>query len=106
MWIGLLFGIMSLVLLSYHLLDDEPPEYEGISERLYELYRLRTAQCITLGDMTACAPYTIETMLYHTFGELARKNDSGGGVWILWGTVTRIALQMGYHRSVNHSGSV
>jgi hypothetical protein len=101
MWVGLIFGITSLVMLSYHLLEDEPPEYEGISERMYELYRLRTAQCLTLGDMTACAPYTIETLLYYVFGEQARKSDGGTGTWLLWGMVTRIALQMGYHRSVN-----
>jgi hypothetical protein len=100
MWIGLLFGIMSLVMLSYHLLGDEPPEYEGISERMYELYRLRTAQCLTLGDITECAPFTIETLLFHGFGEQSRKSDSGTGIWILWGMIARIAMQMGYHRSV------
>jgi hypothetical protein len=59
MWLGLLFSMLTLVMLSYHILDDEPPEYEKISESLFELYRLRTAQCLMLGDITKCAPYTL-----------------------------------------------
>jgi hypothetical protein len=51
MWIGLLFSMLSLMMLSFYLNDDEPPEYEGTSHSLYELYRLRTAQCLMMGDI-------------------------------------------------------
>jgi hypothetical protein len=51
MWIGLLFSMLSLMMLSFYLNDDEPPEYEGTSHSQYELYRLRTAQCLMMGDI-------------------------------------------------------
>jgi hypothetical protein len=53
MWIGLLFSMLSLIMLSFYLNEDEPPEYEGTSHSLYELYRLRTAQCLMMGDIVS-----------------------------------------------------
>lgn len=53
MWIGLLFSMLSLIMLSFYLNEDEPPEYEGASQSLYELYRLRTAQCLMMGDIVS-----------------------------------------------------
>lgn len=53
MWIGLLFSMLSLIMLSFYLNEDEPPEYEGTSQSLYELYRLRTAQCLMMGDIVS-----------------------------------------------------
>ena len=87
-------------MLSYHILDDEPPEYEGVSESLFELYRLRTAQCLMLGDITKCAPYTVETLIFNALAEQATRNDNGAGVWMMFGVINRVALQMGYHRLV------
>lgn len=56
MWIGLFFSILSLMMLSFHLNEEEPPEYEGASYSLFELYRMRTAQCLMMGDVTSrCA---------------------------------------------------
>ncbi|KAG9230545.1 hypothetical protein BJ875DRAFT_152352 [Amylocarpus encephaloides] len=98
MWVGLLFSICSAVMLSYNLVEDEPPEYEGVTERLYELYRLRTTQCLNLGDVTKGAPNTMETLLFYAMGEQTRQTDTGIGVWILYGMIARVALQMGYHR--------
>ncbi|RDL36150.1 uncharacterized protein BP5553_06762 [Venustampulla echinocandica] len=98
MWLGLLFSVLSLVMLSYHLLEEEPPEYEGDSDSLSELYRLRTTQCVMLADVTKCVPYTLETLVFNAIVEQARKSDGGNGVWTMFGLITRIALQMGYHR--------
>ncbi|TVY38561.1 Pyrrolocin cluster transcription factor [Lachnellula occidentalis] len=98
MWLGLLFSILTLVMLSYHILLDEPPEYEGVSESLFELYRLRTAQCLMLGDITKCAPFTIETLIFNSMAEQATRHDSGASVWLMFGVINRVALQMGYQR--------
>ncbi|CAG8979571.1 hypothetical protein HYALB_00013455 [Hymenoscyphus albidus] len=98
MWVGMLFSLMALVMLSYHLMDEEPPEYEGLSEGMFDVYSLRTAQCLALGDITKGAPYTMETLLFYGIGEQARKSDGGTGVWIMFGTIIRVAQQMGYHR--------
>jgi hypothetical protein len=101
MWLGLLFAILTMVMLSYHVIGDEPPEYEGVAESLFELYRLRTAQCLKLGDITKCAPHTLEALIYYTFAEQATRNDNGTVVWMLFGIINRVTLQMGYHRFVN-----
>ncbi|TVY85018.1 Equisetin cluster transcription factor eqxF [Lachnellula suecica] len=98
MWLGLLFSMLSLVMLSYHADDNEPPEYEGVSESLFELYRMRTAQCLMLADITKCAPHTLETLLFNAFAEQASRNANGASVWLMFGVITRVALQMGYHR--------
>jgi len=87
-------------MVSYYILDDEPPEYEGVSESLFELYRLRTAQCLMLGDITKCAPYTLETLIFNAMAEQATRNDNGASVWMMFGVINRVALQMGYHRLV------
>ncbi|KAH8686099.1 fungal-specific transcription factor domain-containing protein [Tricladium varicosporioides] len=101
MWLGLLFSILSLVTASYQLAEVEPLDFQGITA-MSELYRLRTIQCITLGDITQCAPYTLETLIFHAIVEQARSTNSGTGAWMLFGLLTRVALQMGYHRDPSH----
>lgn len=99
MWIGLLFAILSPIMMSFHLNNDEPPEYEGVSKSLFELYRVRTSQCLMLGDITKAAPFTLETMIYNAMAEWARMSESESKVWMMMGLVARVAIQMGYHRS-------
>ncbi|KAH6677704.1 fungal-specific transcription factor domain-containing protein [Halenospora varia] len=101
MWLGLLFSILSLVTISYQLAELEPLEFQGITA-MAEIYRLRTIQCIVMGDITRCAPYTLETLIFHAIVEQARSTNSGTGAWMLFGVLTRVALQMGYHRDPSH----
>lgn len=105
MWIGLLFALLSQTMLSYHYDEDEPPEYQGISKEMSELYRLRTAQCLMLGDISRCAPYTLETMVYYTMVEWAQTMHSEQRIWMMVGLLARLALQMGYHRFVYSSSN-
>ena len=85
-------------MLSFHLNDEEPPEFEGISWSMCELYRLRTSQCLMMGDITKCAPHTLETMIYNVMAEWARNGESETRIWMMVGLLVRVALQMGYHR--------
>ena len=85
---------------------DEPPEYEGISESLFQLYRLRTAQCLIIGDIAKCLPYTIETLRFNATAELNRKDDNSRGLWMMTGVVVRAAINMGYHRDPSQSPSL
>lgn len=55
--------------------------------------------CLRL-DITKCAPFTLETLVYNSMAEWARKTVSETRVWMMVGLVCRVALQMGYHRSV------
>ena len=106
MWLGLLFSILGIVMLSYHQFDNEPLEYKGISGTLCELYRLRTAQCLTTGDIAKCLPYTLETFLFNSTAELAREDDNGRGLWMMTGIMVRAAINMGYHRDPSHTPSI
>lgn len=81
----------------------EPPEYEGTSETLFQLYRLRTAQCLQSGDISKCLPYTVETLRLNATAELCRKDDVRRGLWIMTGVIVRAAISMGYHRDPSHT---
>ncbi|KAK3309480.1 fungal-specific transcription factor domain-containing protein [Chaetomium strumarium] len=96
-WLGLLFSILGVTMLAYHQYG-EPPEYEGTSESLMQLYRIRTSQCLLSGDITKCLPYTVETLRFHATAELNRKDDNNRGLWIMSAVVVRAAVNMGYHR--------
>ncbi|KAE8352768.1 hypothetical protein BDV28DRAFT_148725 [Aspergillus coremiiformis] len=104
-WLGLLFSILGITMLSYHQFG-EPPEYDGISESLFQLYRLRTAQCLIQGDIAKCLPYTLETLRFNATAELNRKDDNSRGLWIMTGVIVRAAVNMGYHREPSSSISV
>ncbi|PWY88086.1 hypothetical protein BO94DRAFT_465265 [Aspergillus sclerotioniger CBS 115572] len=104
-WLGLLFSILGITMLSYHQFG-EPPEYEGISESLFQLYRIRTSQCLLSGDIAKCLPYTVETLRFNATAELNRKDDNRRGLWIMTGVIVRAAINMGYHRDPSHSPSI
>lgn len=98
MWLGLYSAVLSQIMLSYHLNGDEPPEYEGISASLSQMYRVRAAQCLAMGDMSTCKPYTLETLVYNIMCEWARSGQGNARVWMMVGLLVRVAFQMGYHR--------
>jgi hypothetical protein len=106
MWLGLLFSILSITMLSFHQFDKGPPEYEGVADDLYELYRLRTAQCLIAGDVAKCLPYTLETLIHYTVAEHSRKYDSDRGLWLLAGLTVRAAVNMGYHREPSQTSNI
>lgn len=92
-------------MLSYHQFE-EPSEYEGISESLFQLYRLRTAQCLIIGDIAKCLPYTLETLRFNATAELNRQDDNSRGLWIMTGVIVRAAINMGYHRDPSQLSSL
>jgi hypothetical protein len=49
---------------------------------------------------TKCAPYTLETLINNIMAEWARNGEGEARVWMMVGVLVRVALQMGYHRSV------
>jgi hypothetical protein len=92
-------------MLSYHQFE-EPSEYEGISESLFQLYRLRTAQCLIIGDIAKCLPYTLETLRFNATAELNRQDDNSRNLWIMTGVIVRAAINMGYHRDPSQLSSL
>ena len=92
-------------MLSFHQFK-EPPEYQGISEPLFQLYRQRTAQCLIIGDIAKCLPYTLETLRFNATAEHNRTEDNSRGLWIMTGVLIRVAINMGYHRELSSSSPI
>ncbi|KAJ3573562.1 hypothetical protein NPX13_g4658 [Xylaria arbuscula] len=106
MWIGLLYAMLCLAMLSYHKVGDEPPEWQGRSLDLAAEYRLRTVQCLVEADYTKPVEYTVETMLLYLFGEYSSRWDADLGLWLITSITTRIAFRMGYHRDAEWFPSI
>jgi hypothetical protein len=98
MWLGLLYSILCLAMLSYHKVGDEPPEWKGRTLEMAAEYRLRTVQCLITADYTKPVEYTVETMILYVFGEYSSRWDADLGIWLIISLITRIAFRMGYHR--------
>ncbi|EHK40638.1 hypothetical protein TRIATDRAFT_320951 [Trichoderma atroviride IMI 206040] len=98
MWLGLLYSVLTLAMLSYHKVGDEPPEWRGRTLELASEYRLRTVQCLIKADYTKPVEYTVEAMLLYVFGEYSSRWDADLGLWLIVSVITRIAFRMGYHR--------
>lgn len=98
MWLGLLYSVLCLAMLSYHKVGDEPPEWKGRALELSAEYRLRTVQCLVKSDYTRPSEYTVETMILYVFGEYSSRWDAELGLWMVVSLTTRIAFRMGYHR--------
>lgn len=101
-WLGLLFSMLGINMLAYDQYG-EPSEYHGMAESLFQLYRMRTAQCLLSGDIAKCLPYTVETLRFNATAELSRKEDNRRGLWIMTGVIIRTAINMGYHREPSRS---
>ncbi|KAL2009577.1 hypothetical protein VTN00DRAFT_5384 [Thermoascus crustaceus] len=100
-WIGMLFAMMRLAMLSYHREGDEPPEFRGKSLDMAGTYRNLMAQCLTLADYTKPYPYLIETLILHLHGDYTQTREADVSVWVLVGMIARLAMRMGYHRDSN-----
>lgn len=108
MWVGLLFSIMCMASAysrSSTALSTLPGAVEATehADRKIQIYRERVVQCLTLADYTKCGPYTIETMIFYLSIEYAQASGNQTGLWLLLGTVIRLAVRMGYHREATTS---
>ncbi|KAH8676192.1 hypothetical protein BX600DRAFT_196735 [Xylariales sp. PMI_506] len=106
MWVGLVYSMLCLAMLSYHKVGDEPPEWKGRSLELAAEYRLRTVQCLVVADYTKPVQYTVETMVLYLFGEWSSRWDADLGLWLITSLITRIAFRMGYHRDAEWFPSI
>ena len=97
-WIGMLFAMMRLSMLSYHAQGDEPPEFRGKALDLSVFYRTQMTHCLILADYTKPHAHLIETLIFHLHGEYARNREAEVSVWVLTGMIARMAMRMGYHR--------
>lgn len=61
-----------------------------------------TVQCLVLADYMNGGPYIMEALINYQIIEHMRYPDASVHTWILFGTILRIALRMGYHRDPSH----
>ena len=87
---------------SYHIIDDEPPEFRGRSLYIAAEYRSLAAQCLQTQDFLKPVHNIIEALILYVHAEYARHRDADVGNWILVGIIVRLALRMGYHRDPKH----
>lgn len=106
MWLGLLYSVLCLAMLSYHKVGDEPPEWKGRALDMAAQFRLRTVQCLIKADYTKPVDYTIETMILYVFGEYSSRWDADLGLWMVVSLIIRIAFRMGYHRDAKWFPSI
>ena len=106
MWVGLVYAMLTLAMLSYHKVGDEPPEWKGRSLELAAEYRLRTVQCLVVADYTKPVENTVETMMLYLFGEWSSRWDADLGLWLIAALITRVAFRMGYHRDAEWFPSI
>ena len=98
MWIGMLFAVLRLAMLSYHREGDEPPEFRGKTMDMARSFRNLVAQCLTLADYTTPHPYLIEALVFHLYGDYTQSWEADISVWVLTGVICRLAMRSGYHR--------
>ena len=102
MWIGLLYGIMSLAVFFRHRSEGrgcEPPQ--PIANTINR-YRHLATSAMVLADYTAGKPYTIECMMVAASNQQLLAIDNQRQVWVALGLTIRLALKMGYHRDPSH----
>lgn len=102
MWVGLLFGVMSMSAF----LQQQDVGALGLSavesQDMLETYRTLTIHCLVAGDYLRPSSYTIETLTLHFVVDQNVNVDTYIGNWILIGVVIRIAMRMGLHRDPSH----
>ncbi len=97
-WVGLLFSVLTLAMLSYQRGGDEPPEFRGKVLDLTNTFRKLTSQCLILADFTKPVKGTIETLVLYLHSEWSQSKDAEMGIWVAVGMIVRLAMRMGYHR--------
>ncbi len=83
---------------SYNRNIEIPPEYQGTAPAITELYRVLTAQCLVVADITRPTDCMIQTMHIYSTIEYLEQRDGDMGVYMLSGIMMRMTLQQGYHR--------
>ncbi|PGH26814.1 hypothetical protein AJ80_01580 [Polytolypa hystricis UAMH7299] len=97
-WIGMVFAMLRLAMLSYFREGDEPLEFRGKCTDIAATYRNSMAQCLVLDDYTKPHRYVIEALILYLHGDYTQCKENEVSVWVLIGIIARLAMRMGYHR--------
>jgi len=97
-WIGMLFAIMRLAMLSFVREGDEPMEFRGKCQDMAATFRAQMAHCLITADYTKPHGFMVETLILYLHAEHSSNRDTEASVWVLIGIIVRLAMRMGYHR--------
>ncbi|CAG8885944.1 unnamed protein product [Penicillium egyptiacum] len=100
MWLGLLFSMICLAVLSSNAADSSSSP--GVRYPSVDTYREKIVQCLILGEYTKSGRYVFETLYHYLTIEFSIRKDADRDIWILSGISLNIALRMGYHRDPSH----
>lgn len=75
------------------------PDALGSPVAAMAAFHRRATECLILSKyFSSPGPYTIEALLVNQQFEFMRTKDARLGVWLMGGTIIRLAFRMGYHR--------
>ncbi|KAK5659355.1 hypothetical protein OQA88_1448 [Cercophora sp. LCS_1] len=97
-WLALIFSMCAQAALFSSMADD--PAVRDF--RVFDDFRVRAAQALTLADYTKPGPYKVQAMLMYFGCEYLRRSDSILGTSTLLAIVIRLAMHMGMHRDPKH----
>lgn len=98
LWIGLLFSVLSLATILRQVANTTLPTEFGEFVVSPKIFRLKTTECLALGNYTAAKAYGLEAMVLYLQGNLIGLGDTPINLWFLMGIIIRLAMRMGYHR--------
>ena len=102
MWIGLLFGMISLAVLASEAGDSAHDNEMQQQSLQINLYREKIVQSLILGEYTKSAPSVLEAMIHYVYIEFAIRADADRDIWFLLALEVNLAMRMGYHRDPSH----
>ncbi|KAK0750568.1 fungal-specific transcription factor domain-containing protein [Schizothecium vesticola] len=101
-FVGLIFVMCSHAALYSNMVGEELPGNIGDSLEMFNLFRARAAQCLTLGDYTKPGLYKVQAMYIHYGSEFLRQHEAMLGASTLLCITIRLAMHMGMHRDPRH----
>ncbi|KAK1832959.1 fungal-specific transcription factor domain-containing protein [Podospora conica] len=101
-FVGLIFVMCSHAALYSKMASEVLPGNLGDSLEMFNLFRVRAAQCLTLGDYTKPGLYKVQAMFLHYGSEFVRQNEAILGASTLLCITIRLAMHMGMHRDPRH----
>ncbi|KAF4625975.1 hypothetical protein G7Y89_g12188 [Cudoniella acicularis] len=104
-FIGLLYGFMTLATLSSLASGEAHPDTRGAPYEMLRAYKENCVQCLVLSDYTKPTQHTLETMMIYGEAEFLMSRDDQVHSYLLVSVAVRLALRMGLHRDSSKIGT-
>jgi hypothetical protein len=102
MWLSMYFGMLAIGCFFYALERPLPEETKIFLTEAIRFQKL-AAQALILADYTYPKKYTIEALLMYATAMHLHNDHNHLSLWLVLGTLLRVALKMGYHRDPSHT---